>query len=140
MIDSCNMNVFEPELQEDECRYAEYDMEGKHCNHPCYPDRLFTVSNKQCNNCKLRETNAEEETRTAGIQLDLEKISFADLKKLEYMVDEELKSRRSELDAMIDDFRKPLEALLSSNKVSIYCNVVDEGEIKSFFDFSFCEK
>ena len=128
--------------QKDDCKYAEYDADGKHCEF---------VALKQCpyiveENCPdyvsskcMKETKTEDETRTAGVQLDLEKISFADLKKLEYMVDEELKSRRSELDAMIDDFRKPLEALLSSNKVSIYCNV-DEGEVKSFFDFSFCEK
>lgn len=128
--------------QINDCKYAEYDMEGKHCKLEALKQCPYIVED-DCPDyvsCKcVKETNAEEETRTAGVQLDLEKISFADLKKLEYMVDEELKSRRNELDALIDDFRKPLEALLSSNKVSIYCDV-DEGEIKSFFDFSFYEK
>ena len=128
--------------QKDDCKYAEYDADGKHCELVAFKQCRYSVE-EDCPDyvsCKcMKETKTEEETRTAGVQLDLEQISFADLKKLEYMVDEELKSRRNELDALIDDFRKPLEALLSSNKVTIFCNVGDE-EIKSFFDFSFYEK
>ena len=120
--------------QKDYCKYAEYDAEGKHCKLVALEQCPYIVEE----NCP-DYVKTEEETRTASLQLDLEKISFADLKKLEYMVDEELKSRRSELDALVDDFRKPLEALLSSNKVAVFCNVGDE-EIKSFFDFSFYEK
>lgn len=123
-------------MNKKECKYAEYDMEGKHCNNPCNPDRLYTVSNKQCDNCELKETNTEEEQNVhSGITLDLEKISFHELCNLRDMVDEELSSRRNEQDRIVEDFRTAIEDLIDSG-AKVYYERSNELPVKSFSDFS----
>lgn len=133
-------------MNKKECKYAEYDMEGKHCKltplSNCWflkegekigkPDECECPDYEPENNTKETE---EEPNVHSGITLDLEKISFHELCNLRDMVDEELSSRRNEQDRIVEDFRTAIEDLIDSG-VKVYYQRSNEFPVKSFSDFS----
>lgn len=124
------------------CAFAEYDAEGKHCNlNPLTFCRYRLGYENECEKyreCVDKEKEEEQDVHS-GVSLDLTKISFSELKQLESMVDEELISRRNEIDRLIYDFQTSLEALLELGRVSIFYKEYND-EVKSFDDFDFYEK
>lgn len=125
------------------CAFAEYDAEGKHCTlNPLTFCKYRNGYENECQeycDCIVDKGKEEEHDVHSGITLDLTKISFSELKQLESMVDEELISRRNEIDRLIYDFQTSLEALLELGRVSIFYKEYND-EVKSFDDFDFYEK